>query len=100
MNKRGKSRSGMSLSTGEPVDRRTFLAAATGVAAAGLLPKAGEGVAAPAPASVTAPGTPLPLEGGAPVRSTLLEAKLSGPQYYDDEEKRELVDVLENRSPF
>jgi 8-amino-3,8-dideoxy-alpha-D-manno-octulosonate transaminase len=34
------------------------------------------------------------------VRATMLEPKLSGPQYYDEEEKRELVDVLENRSPF
>ena len=88
----------MSPTTRETLDRREFLAAATGLASTALLGKGAHG----APAPVASAGTlgPLALEGGTPVRVSLLQAKLSGPQYYDDEEKRELVDVLENRSPF
>ncbi len=67
------------------VDRRKFLAAATGLASSAMLPARGEGA---------------PSGDGQPVRATLLRAKLSGPQYYDDEERRELVEVLDNRSPF
>jgi 8-amino-3,8-dideoxy-alpha-D-manno-octulosonate transaminase len=39
-------------------------------------------------------------EGGEPIRRTALRARLYGPQFFDDEEKRELADVLDNRSPF
>ncbi len=88
----------ISPTSGESLDRRKFLAAATGLASASLLAKSVESK----PSTVTLAGTsvPLALEGGTPVRSVMLEAKLSGPQYYDDEERRELIDVLENRSPF
>ncbi|HVN82526.1 MAG TPA: DegT/DnrJ/EryC1/StrS family aminotransferase [Terriglobia bacterium] len=88
----------MSPATGESFDRRKFLAAATGLASTAWLAKGAHG----APAPVTSAGTSdrLALEGGTPVRASMLEAKLSGPQYYDDAEKRELVEVLENRSPF
>ena len=83
----------------DALDRREFLTAATGLASAALL--AGDGMTQPASATVTPAGaSPLAIDGGPPVRATMLEAKLSGPQYYDDEEKRELIDVLENRSPF
>jgi hypothetical protein len=81
----------------EAIDRREFLAAATGLASTTLLAREASGSAPSAAAGATGP---LALEGGTPVRATMLEAKLSGPQYYDDEEKRELIDVLENRSPF
>lgn len=86
--------------SGEGVDRRKFLARATGLASAALLAKGVAGAAVTsAPVTPAAAGA-LALDGGPPVRATMLEAKLSGPQYYDDEERRELVEVLDNRSPF
>jgi 8-amino-3,8-dideoxy-alpha-D-manno-octulosonate transaminase len=97
MDKNEKSRVAVSLGRSGHVDRRTFLATATGVASAALLPGACE---AAAPASWTDSGGTLALYGGTPVRATMLKARLPGPQYYDDEEKRELLEVLENRSPF
>lgn len=42
----------------------------------------------------------LALDGGEPVRKTRLSARPYGPQFYDDVEKRELLDVLESRVPF
>jgi len=42
----------------------------------------------------------LAIEGGTPVRKTSLHFRPYGPQFYDDVEKRELVDVLESKSPF
>jgi 8-amino-3,8-dideoxy-alpha-D-manno-octulosonate transaminase len=42
----------------------------------------------------------LALEGGKPVRATKLGANFPGPLYFDDEEKAELMDVLERRAPF
>ncbi len=81
------------------IGRRKFLAATAGLASAALISKAGEAAADPASNRVSADSR-LALDGGTPVRATMLEAKLSGPQYYDDEERRELVEVLENRSPF
>ena len=81
------------------VDRRKFLARATGLASAALLAKGVGRAAISGPVKASVAG-PLALDGGPPVRATMLEAKLSGPQYYDDEERRELVEVLDNRSPF
>lgn len=79
------------------IGRREFLAAATGMASASLLKGAGTAPAAPARgASLNSPG---PRSDG-PVRSTMLEVRLPGPVYYDDDERRELLDVLDNRSPF
>ncbi|MBI1940482.1 MAG: DegT/DnrJ/EryC1/StrS family aminotransferase [Acidobacteria bacterium] len=85
--------------SGEGVDRRKFLATATGLASAALLGSSVVEAAAAAPVKPAAGGA-LALDGGPPVRATMLEAKLSGPQYYDEEEQRELLDVLKNRSPF
>jgi 8-amino-3,8-dideoxy-alpha-D-manno-octulosonate transaminase len=82
------------------IDRRTFLAATTGLAASSLLAKGHPGVAAPAGLSAAAASGPLAVDGGTPVRATLLHAKNPGPQYYDDEERREVLEVLESRSPF
>ena len=42
----------------------------------------------------------LALDGGIPVRSSPLGARPYGPQFYDDVEKGELLDVLESRVPF
>ncbi len=81
------------------VDRRKFLARATGLASAALLARGVGSAAISGPVKASVAG-PLALDGGPPVRATMLEAKLSGPQYYDDEEQRELLDVLKNRSPF
>jgi len=79
---------------GESVDRRQFLATATGLASAALLGKGSAEGAGPVPAALLA------MNGGPPVRATMLEAKLPGPQYYDEDERRELLEVLDNRSPF
>lgn len=84
----------------EGIDRRRFLAAATGLASATWVGNGAAISAAPLPVIPASTAGPLAVAGGTPVRTTMLEAKLSGPQYYDDQEKRELVDVLENRSPF
>jgi len=81
------------------LDRRKFLATATGLASAAWLTTGNDAKASTAPVEV-APAGPLAIDGGPPVRAKMLEPKLSGPQYYDDQEKRELIDVLENRSPF
>jgi len=42
----------------------------------------------------------LAIEGGEPVRKSLLSARPYGPQFYDDREKQELIEVLESRQPF
>lgn len=42
----------------------------------------------------------LAIDGGTPVRKTPVRYQPYGPQFYDDIEKQELIDVLESRSPF
>lgn len=42
----------------------------------------------------------LAIDGGTPVRKTPLGYKAYGPQFYNDVEKRELLEVLESRRPF
>jgi len=42
----------------------------------------------------------LALDGGTPVRKGHLHSQPYGPQFYDDVEKQELIDVLESRRPF
>jgi len=42
----------------------------------------------------------LALDGGQPVRKNRLGSRPYGPQFYDDVEKRELLEVLESRVPF
>ncbi len=42
----------------------------------------------------------LAIEGGDPIRSSPLQTRLCGPQFFDQEERNELLDVLESRSPF
>src|SRR6266571_3443061 len=64
------------------IDRRKFLAAA------------GAGV-------TTARAEPeLAISGGAPVRTKPLKAGFWGPQYYDEKEQQQLMDVLNTRRPF
>lgn len=64
------------------LDRRTFLAAAAAAAGAGQA------------------DAQLALEGGRPVREKPLRADYWGPQYYDDKERAELLEVLETARPF
>jgi 8-amino-3,8-dideoxy-alpha-D-manno-octulosonate transaminase len=64
------------------VNRRAFLAAA-------------------ALGSTAAPGAPpLALDGGAPVREKPLRAGYFGPQFYDEKERAQLLEVLETGRPF
>jgi len=42
----------------------------------------------------------LAIDGGTPVRKGQLSYKNYGPQFYDEVEKRELIDVLESKAPF
>jgi 8-amino-3,8-dideoxy-alpha-D-manno-octulosonate transaminase len=42
----------------------------------------------------------LAIDGGTPVRKTQLRYQPYGPQFYNEVEKREILDVLESRKPF
>ncbi len=42
----------------------------------------------------------LAIDGGTPVRKSLLRYQPYGPQFYNDVEKREILEVLESRKPF
>jgi hypothetical protein len=42
----------------------------------------------------------LAIDGGTPVRSSTLGSGPYGPQFYDEVEEQELLDVLRSRSPF
>lgn len=64
------------------IDRRKFLA----------------GAGAAMSASAAEPD--LAISGGTPVRSRPLKAGFWGPEYYDDQERQQLVDVLTARQPF
>jgi 8-amino-3,8-dideoxy-alpha-D-manno-octulosonate transaminase len=81
----------------EPMrNRREFLATVGATGAASILVGAGG-----ARRSLAAEGQErLAIEGGTPVRKTPLYSRPYGPQFYDDVEKRELIEVLESRSPF
>jgi dTDP-4-amino-4,6-dideoxygalactose transaminase len=63
------------------IDRRKFLAASAASAAA-------------------AGGAQLAVDGGKPIREKPLRAEYWGPEYYDDKERRELLEVLETGRPF
>jgi 8-amino-3,8-dideoxy-alpha-D-manno-octulosonate transaminase len=84
------------------LDRRDFLGAATGLLSAALLPSSAAtepSGATPQPAGKPGGGL-LAIEGGAPVRTTKLEPNFPGPLYYDNEERQELMDVVNRRAPF
>ncbi|HYM10768.1 MAG TPA: DegT/DnrJ/EryC1/StrS family aminotransferase, partial [Bryobacterales bacterium] len=60
-----------------------------------------EFVAAAAAAAGVAQAKPrLAVEGGAPVREKPLRATFFGPEYYDDKERAQLIEVVETRRPF
>ncbi len=66
------------------VDRRKFLAATVAAAAA----------------SPEGSAQQLAVDGGTPVRTKPLAGPNWGPQYFDDQERQQLEDVLESRNPF
>lgn len=77
-------------------NRREFLGAVGGAGAASPLVGSGGLLRNVANAAEEK----LALDGGPPVRKTRLRPRAYGPQYYDDVEKREILDVLKSRSPF
>src|SRR5512137_2160660 len=77
-------------------NRREFLATVGAAGAAAILAGSGEirGNLAPE-------GTPrLAVDGGTPVRKRPLSSRPYGPEFYDDVERKELLDVLASKSPF
>jgi len=90
-----------SIRKGSPMNqpitnRREFLATMGAVGTASILAGSGPvrgSLAAEAPQK-------LAIDGGTPVRTTPLGSKPYGPQFYDEVEKQELIDVLESRYPF
>ena len=77
-------------------NRRDFLVKIGALGAASML-------SGPIAASIglAAEGTEkLAIDGGTPVRKGMLGAGSYGPQFYDDVEKNELLEVLASRSPF
>lgn len=81
----------------EPIkSRREFLATVGAVGAASVL--AGSNGARKGHAAEA--GEKLAIDGGTPVRKTQLRYRPYGPQFYDDVEKQELIEVLESRAPF
>ena len=77
-------------------NRREFLGSVGAAGAASIL----VGSAQPSAGLAAEPKEKLALEGGQPVRKSRLGARHYGPQFYDEVEKRELIEVLESRQPF
>ena len=76
-------------------NRRDFLATVSTAGVASIV--AGGG----APRSFAASAAErLAIDGGTPVRKSQLRYRPYGPQFYDDVEKQELIDVLESKAPF
>ncbi len=74
--------------------RRDFLGAVGAAGAASILVGAG------ATPESAAESEKLAIDGGTPVRKTRLPVRNFGPQFYDDVEKRELLEALQSRNPF
>jgi 8-amino-3,8-dideoxy-alpha-D-manno-octulosonate transaminase len=82
------------------INRRKFLATTTGLAASGILARHAVAAAPSASLPPEALKGPLAVQGGTPVRATMLRPRSPGTQYYDEEERQEVLDVVESRSPF
>ena len=76
--------------------RREFLAAVGATSAASVL----AGSAGTAASHAAENKEKLAVDGGAPVRKELLHSRPYGPQFYDEVEKQELIEVLESKAPF
>jgi len=77
-------------------NRREFLATVGAAGAASMIAASG----GTAKSSAAEAGAKLAIDGGTPVRKTPLHYRPYGPQFYDDVEKQELIDVLDSKSPF
>jgi 8-amino-3,8-dideoxy-alpha-D-manno-octulosonate transaminase len=77
-------------------NRREFLETVGALGAASLV--AASGPAASAQAAEAA--EKLAIDGGTAVRKDVLHSQPYGPQFYDDVEKKELIEVLESKYPF
>jgi 8-amino-3,8-dideoxy-alpha-D-manno-octulosonate transaminase len=73
--------------------RRTFLAAVSGLVSSRLF------AADSAPARVN-DSAQLAINGGKPVRSTQLSSSYPGTQFYDDQESKSVLEVIQSRSLF
>ncbi|MHB8898555.1 MAG: aminotransferase class I/II-fold pyridoxal phosphate-dependent enzyme, partial [Thermoguttaceae bacterium] len=78
--------------------RRDFLAAVGATGAASVL--AGSAGVSTTHAAEKPQTEKLAVDGGTPVRKDLLHSQPYGPQFYDDVEKQELIEVLESKVPF
>lgn len=77
-------------------NRREFLATVGAVGAASILAGSDR-----ARGNLTADNREkLAIDGGTPVRKNSLGSRPYGPQFYDDVEKQELIDVLDSKYPF
>ena len=77
-------------------NRREFLATVGAAGAASILVGSGE-----LRGNLAAEGKArLAIDGGTPVRKKPLSSPSYGPQFYDDVEKKALLEVLESKSPF
>ena len=77
-------------------NRREFMAT---VGAAGVVSiVAGSATSTASPAA--GGSEKLAINGGTPIRTTSLRYRPYGPQYYDDAEQKELIEVLESKAPF
>ncbi len=80
----------------ETKSRRDFLATVGATGAASVLASS-----ATAPTAHAAEASEkLAVDGGTPVRKGQLYSQPYGPQFYDDVEKQELIEVLESKKPF
>ena len=78
-------------------NRRDFLATVGATSAASMFLTAG----GPPRQGLAAEGKEkLAIDGGTPVREKMLRSRPYGPQFYDEVEKRELIEVLESKAPF
>jgi 8-amino-3,8-dideoxy-alpha-D-manno-octulosonate transaminase len=77
-------------------NRREFLETVSAVGAATLV----AGAVGSAAGTAEGADVKLAINGGTPVRENPLHAGAFGPQFYDDAEKNELLEVLESRAPF
>ena len=77
-------------------NRREFLATAGAAGAASIV----AGTATSQTSSAAEAKQKLAIDGGTPVRKNQLSYEFYGPQFYDDVEKQELLDVLDSKYPF